>query len=205
MRQPSVQRDSVTSNCVVRVTQHDVMAKTLRAESIGYTKREAMAESLTNQAIAPDSNGDVQQGVQGEAEIQSNTAEPQALARRQHGLYIRSRTGLQVRDRKVRRLMAKLRGACAWLQPSDEPAARGWAELEILASTVFADLMTHGLKNAKDEPRRLLADYRGLRGLQLQYAKELGLTPQARAELGIKALDLLDASPEDYARRVGPD
>jgi hypothetical protein len=73
-----------------------------------------------------------------------------------------------------------MRIAMHWLEPSDVPAARAWAEIEILAANVFAELTANGVMNAEGEPRRLLTELRQLRQVQLAYARELGMTPAAR-------------------------
>ena len=50
-----------------------------------------------------------------------------------------------------------------WLEPSDRPACHAWAELEVLATRVSAELRDQGLLNAQGEARRLLHDYPQLR------------------------------------------
>lgn len=72
-----------------------------------------------------------------------------------------------------------------WLEASDLPACRAWAELEILSASVFTALTTDGFANAEGEPRKLLTEYRQLRQAQLAYERELGMTPAAR--MAIKA------------------
>ena len=101
------------------------------------------------------------------------------------GLYIKTAKGLRLRHRKVRRLVEKIRASMPWLERSDVPACRAWAELEILGATVFAELHLNGITNVEGEPRRLLTEYRQLRQAQLAYERELGMTPAAR--MAIKA------------------
>lgn len=72
-----------------------------------------------------------------------------------------------------------------WLQPSDTPAMKSWAELEVLSATVFAWLLRMNVINADGEPRRLLSEHRQLKIAQLAFARELGMTPAAR--MAIKA------------------
>jgi hypothetical protein len=72
-----------------------------------------------------------------------------------------------------------------WLVPSDLPACRSWAELELLGARVFADLERNGVTNAQGEPRRLLGDLRQLRQVQLAYERELGMTPASRLALRV--------------------
>lgn len=92
---------------------------------------------------------------------------------------------MKLRHRRIRRLVEKMRVTMIWLEPSDLPAARAWAELEILGANVFAELAANGVTNPQGEPRRLLTELRQLRQAQLAYARELGMTPAAR--MAIKA------------------
>jgi hypothetical protein len=55
-------------------------------------------------------------------------------------VYVRSKPGLRLRDRKVERLARKMRGRMPWLEDSDMPAARAWAELEYLCGSVYAEI-----------------------------------------------------------------
>src|ERR1700674_4971992 len=79
------------------------------------------------------------------------------------GLYVRSPNGLKLRSRKVQRLVQHLRKVLPWLEPADTPAARGWAELEILSASVFAELVTGGVLTPARDAVRLLHDYRMLK------------------------------------------
>jgi hypothetical protein len=101
------------------------------------------------------------------------------------GLYVRARPGLRLRDKKVERLVRKMRTAMYWLESADLPACRAWAELEYLSGQVYAVLRAMGVQNSQGESRRLLDDYRKLRQTQAVYARELGMTPAAR--MAIKA------------------
>jgi len=102
-----------------------------------------------------------------------------------HGLYVKAKNGLRLRDQRVRRLLRRLKTAMPWLEPADEPVARAWCELEVLSQRCYADLRDRGLLNAEGEARRLLDDYRKLRNTQLSLASALGMTPAAR--IAIKA------------------
>jgi hypothetical protein len=120
------------------------------------------------------------------------------------GLYVRAQPGLKLRDKKVERLARKMSAVMPWLEPSDMPAARAWAELEYLAGQVYAALRAMGVLNKEGEGRRLLDDYRKLRQTQAVLARELGMTPAARIAIkanGTKAaVDLvaaMAAGPED--------
>jgi hypothetical protein len=113
------------------------------------------------------------------------------------GLYVRAQPGLRLRDKKVERLARKMRSVMPWLEPSDTPTARAWAEFEFLAGQVYAALRAFGVLNREGEARRLLDDYRKLRQTQVVLARELGMTPAARMAIkanGTKAaLDLAAA------------
>src|SRR5215469_888818 len=95
-----------------------------------------------------------------------------ATERARTGLYSRSTEVLRIRARKVRRLVQQMRVTMPWIDRSDLPACRAWAELEILSSTVFVELCSNGVTNARGEPRRLLAEYRQLRQAQLSYERD---------------------------------
>src|SRR5262249_54544890 len=120
-----------------------------------------------------------------------------------HSLYVKSKNGKQLRHERVRRLVNKMQAACPWVAESDLPAARAWAEMEILAGQVYWALKMAGPINyqrgAVDgdlRARRLLEDFRLLRQSQLVYARELGLTPAARLTIagrGAAPLDLAAA------------
>jgi hypothetical protein len=101
------------------------------------------------------------------------------------GLYIKSEHGRKLRDRKTSRMVEKMRSVMPWLEDSDVPACRAWAQLEIMADTCHAILRRAGVTNTQGEPRRLLQDFTRLRSIQLQYAKELAMTPASR--MAIKA------------------
>ena len=101
------------------------------------------------------------------------------------GLYVRSPNGIKVRDERVRRLVRKMRNQMPWLEDSDVPTCRAYAEIEVLASRAYSILSSVGLINREGEPVRLLTDFRLLRQTQLSYANALGMSPAAR--MAIKA------------------
>ncbi|MGA7872934.1 MAG: hypothetical protein WCA22_18750 [Candidatus Binatus sp.] len=101
------------------------------------------------------------------------------------GLYVRASAGYRLRDKKTERLARKVRSVLTWLEPSDYPAVRAWAELEVLATQVFAVLRAGSVVNAAGDGKRLLDDYRKLRLAQAVYSRELGMTPASR--MAIKA------------------
>jgi len=151
----------------------------------------------------PESEAQVQNGAK-LPQLSAVQLQQRQLAPVKTGLYVRAESGLRLRSRKVRRLTRKMQVAMPWLSPSDLPACRAWAELEILGAHVFADLATKGITTDKGEPRRLLSEYRQLRQTQLSYERDLGMTPAARVSLNVgvsrsRALDKqgIDASPED--------
>lgn len=99
------------------------------------------------------------------------------------GLYVKSRNGLKLRDRKVQRLVRRMRAVLPWLEDADIPACRAWAQFEVLCDQVHAWLRAGNVVNEQGEARRLLDDYRKLRQAQLMYSRELGLTPASRQAL----------------------
>jgi len=111
------------------------------------------------------------------------------------GLYVQSAPGLRRRDEAVRRLVRKMREVLPFLQDSDIPACRAWAELEILASRAYMVLKRGQIVNSKGEPHRLLKDFRQLLQAQLQYATTLGLTPAARLALKTGWITKCSTSP----------
>ena len=77
--------------------------------------------------------------------MKARTLTPAARQQRQlapitTGLYVKAASGLKLRHRKVRRLVAKMHAGMPWLAPADLPACRAWAELEILGARAFAEL-----------------------------------------------------------------
>jgi hypothetical protein len=111
-----------------------------------------------------------------------------------HGAYARSPRALKARSRKVGWLVRKMRTVCPWFEESDLPACRAWAEMEVVASRVFAAIVEGDILNAKGEPKRLLDIHRAIRLAQLSYERELGLTPAARKALrasGKPAFDII--------------
>jgi hypothetical protein len=88
-----------------------------------------------------------------------------------------------------------VRVLCPWIEGSDLPCVRSWAELEILGVTVFRELVENGVLTCDGEARRLLNDYQKLKKTQLAYETALGLTPASRiaikASSGSAAVDLV--------------
>ncbi len=125
----------------------------------------------------------------------------QVPARAATGLYARSESALRIRAERVRRLVARMRKEMPWIQASDLPAMKGWAELEILSATCFAWLTKMNVINGQGEPRRLLSEHRQLKLAQLAFEKELGMTPAARMAIKANqtnaALDIVGAIARD--------
>jgi hypothetical protein len=117
--------------------------------------------------------------------INSNT--PQRRGRT--GLYARGESALKLRSRKVRKLVDKARVVCPWIEGSDLPCVRSWAELEILGVSVFRELVQNGVLTPDREARRLLNDYQKLKKTQLAYETALGMTPASRIALTAGSAD----------------
>ncbi len=119
-------------------------------------------------------------------------------------LYSRSPKARRLRDNQVNYYLRKMRALCPWLERSDIYVARRFAELELLASRAYQALRERAIVTDKGESRRLLDDYRRLVALQVVVARELGLSPAARAALKANntnaALDLVGAFAADAAR-----
>jgi hypothetical protein len=70
-----------------------------------------------------------------------------------------------------------------WLQDSDLPVARQWADLEVLRFNIITVLEQDGPMNQKGVPHRLLTELRWITNSQLAYSRDLGMTPASRAEI----------------------
>jgi hypothetical protein len=93
---------------------------------------------------------------------------------------------LQIRARKVSRLVNRMRELLPYLTEQDVPCCRGWAEVELIGAALFAAIMKDGAIHTTDgdiAARRVVNDWRQIKMLQLAYERELGLTPAARATL----------------------
>ncbi len=132
--------------------------------------------------------------------LSKREVEQRQLAPVKSGLWVKSENGLRLRSKKVRLLVGKLYVALPWLTPADEPAARAWSELEVLRQRVFTDLMTRGLTTTDGEARSLLREHRQMAATQLAYGRELGMTPAARASMGLSAASAQQRVDEAQAR-----
>jgi hypothetical protein len=90
---------------------------------------------------------------------------------------------LALRLRRTAALIAQAYAVMPYLSEADRPTMRSWAELEIITSDVFNNLIREGIlqKNGSGNPRQLLTVYRQLKQTQLTYEKELLMTPASRA------------------------
>lgn len=131
-----------------------------------------------------------------------------------HGAYTRARSAMDIRGRKVARLVRRMRTVMPWLEDSDLPACRSWAELEIVGAALFAGIVKEGATHTDDKgdvaARRLVEDHRKNRIAKLAYERELGMTPVARMALKTSsthmALDLaaVMAQEPDEGEEVVP-
>ncbi len=116
-------------------------------------------------------------------------------ARMKHGLRAKSGPITRRRYYRVRRLEKRVYEMCAWLTPLDGPAVRRYAEAMMLAVDGYAAIL--------DDPQneRLHQIYRSHASAQLEWSRELGLTPRARIHL-IKELGL-DPKDADAMDKLG--
>jgi hypothetical protein len=111
------------------------------------------------------------------------------------GLYVKASAGLILRDKKTERLTRRMRSVIPWLDQTDAPACRAWAEYEILCGQVYAAIRAGGVVSGSGLLRRLVDDYRKLRNAQFLWATAIGLTPASRLALKTQApktVELLD-------------
>lgn len=111
----------------------------------------------------------------------------------QHGLYAQTKDALKLRARRVRRRVANAYGKYPWLQATDMPSVRSWAELDVMTSIMFTILETGGVtsgltKDGDLQVRRILGEYRQYMQLKAKYEHDLGMSPAGRLSLGQKAL-----------------
>ncbi|MDG0868005.1 hypothetical protein GKO46_13125 [SAR202 cluster bacterium JH702] len=116
------------------------------------------------------------------------------------------KSGAHSENRRTSRLSAKVWATLPWLEATDEPAVRAWAQAEILSTELYACLMNEGVVTADGRVTGLLAEWRRTKELQLRLERELGMTPASRASLGVdvargRAIDL--AAEITEARQTG--
>jgi hypothetical protein len=124
---------------------------------------------------------------------------PEGKRRPDRWFYSRSARAMKLRGRRARPLVNRVKAKCPWIEDSDLPTLRGWADLEIVGSGLMAELIENGIVE-DGKPRPILDALRKLRDTQLGYAKTLGLCPVARAALKASnttvALDLARTAAE---------
>jgi phage terminase small subunit len=110
------------------------------------------------------------------------------------------------KDQVVARLCRRVFRVCDYLKEADRPAVRAWAELEVLAGMAYAKLRDEGLlrDDGSGEAKTLVDVFQRLRKTQLSFAREIGLTPRARAEIAADShyvpVDLESAAAERIER-----
>ncbi|MHB8689323.1 MAG: hypothetical protein ACYDB4_19380 [Candidatus Dormibacteraceae bacterium] len=117
-----------------------------------------------------------------------------------HGLQAKSSSALRVRNYRTTRLLTRLQEIMADLgrpiQEAELPASRAWAQLEVLATDLFAALQ------AGRGGEKALEQYLAVRRLQLTYANALGLTPAARAALAATVTGAIGLAAQLAQRRA---
>jgi hypothetical protein len=109
-----------------------------------------------------------------------------------HGLYVRARPGLQLRDAKVARLKRKLYIQAPWLTDADDTIARRFCELQVLIEQVYAFIRTTGVMSVAGEVKNAVDAHRRMTLAQNALAAQLGLTPLARTQLKLSSRDIFD-------------
>ncbi len=120
------------------------------------------------------------------------------------GVYAKSPSVLQARSRKVYQMMRRMTREMPELERRDRYALRAFCEFEYLAAAVWNQLdKGKALFDAEGNVRRLAHDYRQIRQSQMVLMRELGMTPVARAALGVggnRSLDLVGEFARDIQR-----
>jgi hypothetical protein len=152
--------------------------------------------------IAADSSGQSQNDALVTASRQLSTAEQRQReqAARKHGLRANSASAVRVRSYRAGRLLTRLQEVLAEagrpLQETEIPGARAWAQMEIMATDSFNALQLDPINEKVRE------QYHATRRLQLSYAKELGLTPGARAALAATVTQAVGLAAQLAQRRA---
>jgi hypothetical protein len=161
-----------------------------------------MARKAGRAPIAPDSPGQARNDA---LSTVSRTLSPAAQRQRgqaalKHGLRANSSQALRVRSYRTGRLLTRLQVVLAEsgrpLKEAEVSAARAWCQMEVLATDYFAALQVDLFNDAIRE------HYNSTRRTQLLYAKELGLTPNARANLAATAGHALGLAAQLAQRRA---
>lgn len=140
------------------------------------TRNEAANISDSGSLTATSSDGGIR-------ELTDRGQRQRQLAAVKHGLFVRAEAGVQLRSRRERRLAARVRAALPWLRASDDAAVRAWSRFELVAARMLpqvldANVLTEEGRNLTDLWRRVMLAKR-------QYEQDLGMTPVARAGLGV--------------------
>ena len=142
------------------------------------------------------------------AEIQAKAiavraANPEVMARpsnqnavRRKRLYAIAKGHSHVNER-IRTLAHGVIGVLGLDGQKDMPVVRAWAKTEILATEIFGYVLDE--LDRGEVSTRLLAEWRQMHTLQLQLAKEIGMTPAARISLG---LDVARGKVLSFAERM---
>jgi hypothetical protein len=69
-------------------------------------------------------------------------------------LYVKAENGLRFRDRKIGRLLEKMRSLMPWLEESDIPACRAWAQCEVMVDMAYAILQSVDHPKCRSSTRR---------------------------------------------------
>jgi phage terminase small subunit len=104
------------------------------------------------------------------------------------------------KDQQTRRIVRRLQRACPHLDaPEYTPILRSYARLTLLIERAYARLRDGDIMDRAGEIRHSVDTLRRLMLTQTALARELGLTPAARAGLGGKAVFEI---PDRIAHRV---
>ena len=109
-----------------------------------------------------------------------------------HTLYGVTQNALRLRTRRVQRRVSNCYKNYPWLMPTDRPAVRSWAELDVITSIMFTILENTGVISGTSKGditlRRMLGEYRLMMMTKRNYEHDLGMSPAGRLALGRAAL-----------------
>lgn len=115
----------------------------------------------------------------------------------------RKPTRIIQRDAAVKRIVSRLRLASPWIQPTDGPMLRAFAQLERLALETYEHLRQEGLVRPDGTPHFMLDKYIQLRRAQTGLANALGLSSRSRIEIQSNSHALpIDAEVESALTRI---
>jgi hypothetical protein len=119
--------------------------------------------------------------------------------------YLTARDRVELRDNRIRLMARRVKAALPWVEAADMPSIRTWCELEYMASAAYIELRDHGMLTSAGHARDLVNVYTRLRRVQLQYERELGMTPRARAQLKLDKRDAFDLAAHLASGHDGTD